>query len=60
MKNFKDKMSKSLFGRDLSSCIKEEKCVTCGEKVISFKDTLSKKEYFISGMCQKCQDEVFN
>ena len=27
---------------------------------IEFKDALSFKEYQISGMCQVCQDEVFN
>jgi RNase P subunit RPR2 len=24
-----------------------------------FRDTLSEKEYYISGMCQNCQDRVF-
>jgi len=35
------------------------KCATCGEPVGEFKDALSKKEYSISGMCQECQDSVF-
>lgn len=36
-------------------------CGICGKKidVAEFKDELSKKEYTISGMCQKCQDETF-
>jgi len=34
-------------------------CPTCGERVGEFKDELSRKEYTISGMCQKCQDSVF-
>jgi uncharacterized CHY-type Zn-finger protein len=25
----------------------------------SFRDTLSRKEYGISGMCQACQDDIF-
>jgi len=25
-----------------------------------FRDELSRKEFRISGLCQKCQDEVFN
>lgn len=25
-----------------------------------FRDELSKKEFNISGLCQKCQDEIFN
>lgn len=36
-------------------------CALCGAKVTidSFKDTISIKEYGISGMCQACQDKVF-
>lgn len=31
----------------------------CGIDVGGFRDALSLKEYEQSGMCQKCQDEVF-
>ena len=34
-------------------------CVTCAEPIGEFKDSISKKEYSISGMCQNCQDSVF-
>ena len=36
-------------------------CPTCGDPINenSFKDALSRKEFEISGMCQKCQDKVF-
>jgi len=36
-------------------------CPFCKEKidVKSFKDELSRKEYKISGLCQKCQDKTF-
>lgn len=34
-------------------------CVDCGGQALKFDDELSKKEYSISGLCQKCQDEVF-
>ena len=36
-------------------------CPTCNRKINPqhFKDPLSFKEFTISGMCQKCQDEVF-
>ena len=37
-------------------------CPTCGgpiEKLSDFRDALSRREFRISGMCQKCQDEVF-
>ena len=46
------------FGREVDRVAKGL-CPTCGEKVGSFKDGLSQKEYEISGMCQQCQDETF-
>lgn len=41
--------------------IEEFKCTSCEQpiKEEDFRDTLSKKEYTVSGMCQKCQDRVF-
>jgi len=38
------------------------KCPCCDGKVDSskFKDELSLKEFNQSGMCQKCQDDVFS
>lgn len=39
--------------------IKSGVCVLCNQPAIEFKDELSRKEYTISGMCQKCQDDVF-
>ncbi len=35
--------------------------IGCGEdfSMSEFKDKLSRKEYTISGLCQKCQDSVF-
>ena len=36
-------------------------CPFCGEPVVlgDFRDTLSLKEFCISGLCQRCQDEFF-
>jgi hypothetical protein len=34
-------------------------CAVCGGEAVEFKDELSRREYKISFMCQKCQDEVF-
>ena len=52
----------TLFGIDRRAIIENSKCVFCDADVNeeSFKDELSKKEYTISGMCQKCQDKVLN
>jgi hypothetical protein len=34
-------------------------CPTCDESVGEFRDNLSRREYEISGTCQKCQDRIF-
>lgn len=36
-------------------------CPICGKEVVQekFRDALSEKEFKISGMCQKCQDNFF-
>jgi len=35
-------------------------CATCAGEVGPFRDDLSRKEYGISGMCQTCQDMLFD
>ena len=39
--------------------INDSVCTSCGENANTFRDALSKKEFGISGLCQKCQDKVF-
>lgn len=43
--------------------VKNYICPACHKPIdvswTAFRDDLSRKEYKISGMCQKCQDEVF-
>lgn len=41
--------------------VKLGRCPICNQdiKEDDFKDNLSIKEYKISGLCQKCQDETF-
>ncbi len=50
---------KSLFGIDINASVGEKICVFCRQPATEFRDELSKKEFEISGMCQICQDEVF-
>ena len=47
----------SKFGR--TTAITTDTCVFCKEPANEFKNEISEKEYRISGLCQKCQDEVF-
>ena len=40
--------------------LKEGRCVICGEKVNFNEMTeIERREYDVSGMCKKCQQEVF-
>jgi hypothetical protein len=49
-----------LSGRNRREAVHEGFCTICGGPATEFKDKLSEKEFTISGMCQKCQDEVFS
>ena len=55
-----DTESLILYGRTRKSSILRDVCVACGKPATEFKDELSKKEYTISGMCQACQDGIFD
>jgi len=61
IQNFIDKFAKKSFGRSPAEAKEKGVCVTCGAKIEmeDFKDQLSIKEYGISGLCQKCQDDTF-
>jgi len=43
-----------------SNALNAGKCPTCRGEIGEFKDELSRREFSISGMCQACQDSVFN
>jgi len=61
IQNFIDKFAKKSFGRSQTEAKEKKICVFCGKeiKMEDFKDQLSIKEYEISGLCQKCQDDTF-
>jgi hypothetical protein len=40
--------------------INNDKCPICNEDIKEFRDSISKEEYELSGMCQDCQDLVFS
>ena len=46
-------------GFDRIGAITTNTCVFCKDPDLNFRDQLSEKEYTISGICQKCQDDVF-
>ena len=55
----KEILKKAGFEKEVK-LINNHKCPTCGEDINNFKDESSIREFKISGMCQKCQDKIFN
>lgn len=53
----------SFSGGDREAQIRANVCVPkpigCGGPAVEFRDELSRREYSISGLCQKCQDKIF-
>ena len=59
IKNVLDSTAKSVFGISTGEALEKKICVKCGKDAKEFKDALSEKEYWISALCQICQDEFF-
>ena len=55
-----DKLGILTFGRTNTEAIKTNTCIKCSNPAGEFKDELSRKEYTISGLCQSCQEEIYN
>lgn len=56
----KDILRKVGFSKEVD-LTEQNKCPLCKEPINEdlFRDDLSRKEFKISGLCQKCQDETF-
>ena len=48
-----------MMGTKRVDSITNNTCTSCKKEATKFRDELSKKEFSISGFCQKCQDSVF-
>ena len=59
MKKVLDSVSDTFQGPNRSTALKTNKCVMCGKDATKFRDAISMREYFISGICQDCQDKFF-
>lgn len=57
----RDIMEQAGFNEEMKR-VENRQCPLCGKKidVNEFTSDLSVKEFTISGMCQKCQDKIFN
>ena len=56
----KDEIGLMIFGRSYSLALATHQCIRCGKPADNFKNELSVKEYLISALCQKCQNQVFD
>ena len=58
-----DNHLKAEFGVDREQAILDEVCVPapigCGKPVTKFRTQADAKEFEISGLCQSCQDDIF-
>jgi len=54
-----DELISKLSGKDRRAIIMRGLCMTCEYEADYFRNELSRKEYTISGMCQRCQDKTF-
>lgn len=49
----------NIFNNNRIESIEGDICVRCHKPAIEFTDEISKREFAISGLCQKCQDFIF-
>ena len=55
-----DQSSTALYGRPTSGALALNICVSCTEDASVFHSEIGKREYQISGLCERCQAEIFN
>ncbi len=55
-----DALLTSITGMDRKEQIVADRCVFCKGEAVAFDDETSKREFSISGICQTCQNEVFD
>lgn len=58
IENILEKLSRN-FEVPRSLAFSQGSCVMCSGEAKEFRDSASKREYKISGMCQSCQDDFF-
>ena len=54
-----EQMLQNVFQVNRHEVLAQRRCVFCGSPGLNFKDEVSKEEYRITGVCQKCQDQAF-
>ena len=49
----------NLAGKPRAATIQGNSCIVCDGPAVEFKNDTSRREYAISGLCQVCQDDLF-
>ena len=49
----------SMIGISRQEASSQKICTWCKKPITEFRDSLSSREYEISGFCQRCQDDTF-
>lgn len=61
LQDFKDDYSKELYGMTAQEAIKKGICIDCGLPALERCYSIAgEKEYYISGLCEKCFDKIFD
>ena len=59
MQNFKDNLSKDLYGMTKREANEQGICIQCKEEALpKCYSEGGRKEFYISGLCEKCFDEI--
>ena len=57
-----NRLQEAIFGKSRETAVATHTCVTCTRQNVSgrqMRTDAARREYYISGMCQACQDAVF-
>jgi len=57
LQEFKDKMTKAMYGITVQEAIEQEICIEC-RKPKNWYSEAGKREYYISGLCEHCFDKI--
>lgn len=52
--------SRPTYRADYARAKAQRTCIICSRSAVKFKDPSARLEYTISGLCQRCQDQMFS
>ena len=61
LKDFQNNMAKNLYGKTKDEAVTSGLCIDCNEPALEncYSDA-GRKEFRISGLCEKCYDKIFS